>query len=320
MPRSSCCEVSVVIVCMNRLGNLYPCLRSIQENTSVSHEILVVAYLFSPENLAKAKADFPDVIFIESSRIRGFSENNNLALSQARGRYCFVLNDDTEFSQSVIDNLVEDMEKLPSNAAIVSPKLLNEDGTLQLCGRPEYPSIYYLLQQWHLHYEPIDNVRGHQPIFNQVYQTCNIAGSAFLIKTSVFRELGWFDETYFFTPEDIALSYLARKRGYGVYVDAAVCLVHKWKKTVSGIAPAVRPAAVKGSLIFFAHGSRVRYFLLASGVWLAETAKYLKASAVNLIHPSEENLLHKTTFKNIKDAIFTSETPEQIFKKHYRRG
>lgn len=88
-------DVSIVIVCMNNLNNLYPCLESIRKYTSVSYEAFVVAYLFSKENLLKVKLDFPWVTFIESNEIRGFSENNNLALKQAKGKYCFVLNDDT---------------------------------------------------------------------------------------------------------------------------------------------------------------------------------------------------------------------------------
>ena len=54
-------EVSIVIVCMNRLDNLYPCLESIARHTEVEHATLVVAYMFSPENLKKARRDFPDV-------------------------------------------------------------------------------------------------------------------------------------------------------------------------------------------------------------------------------------------------------------------
>ena len=65
-------EVSIVIVCMNNLKNLYPCLNSIRKYTTVSYETLVVAYLFSEENLEKVQHDFPWVTFIESNEIRGF--------------------------------------------------------------------------------------------------------------------------------------------------------------------------------------------------------------------------------------------------------
>ena len=309
--------VSVIIVCMNRLDNLFPCLEGLQAHTAVSCETFVVAYRFTPENLAQAKAAFPWVRWIESDEIRGFSENNNLALRQARGRYCFVLNDDTEIREDVVGALVADLERLPQDAAIVSPRLLNADGSLQLCGRPPYPARYYVLQQWHLHKEPIDDTVGKTPFFGEVFRTSNITGAAFLIKTEVFRELGWFDETYFFTPEDIALSTLTRSKGYGVYVDRAVTLVHKWRTTATRISPAVRPAAVRGSLLFFSGGSRLKYFLLALPVWLAESAKRAKAAVRLRLAPSDAGRITWETYRNISRSIFTRLTPKQLFIKYF---
>lgn len=309
-------EVSIVIVCMNRLDNLYPCLSSIREHCLLGYETLVVAYRISEENLAKLREDFPWVTFIESKETRGFSENNNLALAQAQGRYCFVLNDDTVMNMDVIGRLVEDFAKLPQDAAIVTPKLLNADGTLQLCGRPHYPARKYVLQQWHLYKEPIDNVSGKSPVFDQVYSTFNISGAAFLIKTDIFRELGWFDETYFFTPEDIALSTLARKKGYGVYVDAAAEIVHKWRTTASRLSPCVRPAAVRGSLIFFSGGSKLKYFLLALPVWVSESLKWAKASIQHRRNPVAEKRIQVQTYRHISQSIFTTKTPKEIFKRY----
>lgn len=319
-------EVSIIIVCMNRPDNLYPCLDSIAAEISAAPgsvgeefcEVLVVAYMFSPENLERARRDYPWVKFIVSDELRGFAENNNLALRQAGGRYCFILNDDTEYSGPVIGHLVEDLERLPSDAAIVSPRILNADGSLQLCGRPPYPSRYYALQQWHLHREPTDDTAGRTPEFGSVYRTSNITGACFLIRTEVFRSLGWFDETYYFTPEDIALSTLARERGYGVYVDAGVCITHKWRTTASRISPAVRPAAVKGSLIFFGRGSALKRFLLSLSVWAAESVKRIKAAVRYRRNPTEENRIKLQTFRNITRSIFGKETPKSIFIRYYR--
>ena len=242
---------------------------------------------------------------------------NNLALRQARGQFCFVLNDDTELHEDVIGALVRDFEQLPADAAIVSPRLLNADGSLQLCGRPPYPARYYVLQQWHLHKEPIDDTVGKTPLFGEVFRTSNITGAAFLIRTEIFRELGWFDEMYFFTPEDIALSTLARKKGYGVYVDRAVSLTHKWRTTATRISPAIRPAAVRGSLIFFSGGSRLKYALLALPVWLAEFSKRTKAALKLRRDPSEANRIAWETFRNITCSIFTRLTPKQLFIKYF---
>lgn len=311
-------KLSIVIVCMNRPDNLYPCLQGIKDYcTSVSYETLVVAYLFDADALAKAKADFPWVTFIESGSIRGFSENNNLALRQARGEYCLILNDDTVMDSDVPGRLVADFGLLPGDAAIVSPRILNADGSLQLCGRPPYPARNYFLQQWHLYSEPIDDTVGKIPVAAQIYRTSNITGAAFMIRTDIFRELGFFDERYFFTPEDIALSTLARRRGYGVYVDSACTIVHKWKTTVTRMQTAVRPAAVKGSLIFFGGDSPLKRFLLSLGVYAAESSKRLKAWLRRKFRPTPENAIKHRTFRNICRAVFSSESPKELFIRHY---
>lgn len=312
-------KASIVIVCMNRMDNLYPCLTSIREQVSVPAEVLVTAYLFSKENLEATKKDFPWVKFIKSNEPRGFSENNNLALRQAQGQYIFILNDDTELHEDVIAKLIADFEKLPENAAIVCPKLLNADGSLQLCGRPPYPARYYVLQQWHMHKEPIDDTPGKTAEFGEVFRTSNISGAAFLIKAGIFKKMGWFDETYFFTPEDIALSTLARRMGYGVYVDRAVSVTHKWRTTASKISTAVRPAAVRGSLIFFSGGRALKYVLIAVPVWMAEMSKRIKAAFRQTLHPSEENLIKLLTFRSITRAIFTTRTPKELFLREYAK-
>ena len=62
--------VSIVIVCMNRTDNLYPCLDSIRQFNSVGCEILVVAYLFDNQTLLKAQEKYPEVRFIDSRQTR----------------------------------------------------------------------------------------------------------------------------------------------------------------------------------------------------------------------------------------------------------
>jgi len=314
-------DVSIIIVCMNRPDNLYPCLESIRRTTvKVTYEVLVVAYMYDPEGLARAREDFPWVTFIESNEIRGFSENNNLALKQVRGRYCFVLNDDTELPGPTVDCLVEDFGALPEGTAIVSPTLLNADGSLQLCGRPPYPARHYVLQQWHLFKEPTDSTVGQEPAATvggrRLFRTWGITGAAFLIPTELFRELGWFDERFFFTPEDIALASLACRKGYGLYVDTTAQVVHKWRTTASRIMGAIRPAAVRGSLMHFSDFRSGKYLLLAVPVWLAEFAKRTKAAVVQAVRPSPRHRLELQTYRNITRSIFTHRTPKEIFKRY----
>ena len=140
-------EVSVIIVSMNNYEVLSRCLDSIRTHTSTSYEVFVVAYLFSPENLQHLRQNYPWAQIIESNEIRGFSANNNLALRKATGKYCFVLNDDTKIESDVITSLAATFDQLPSEAAVVSPKLLFADHSLQYCGRPEINWKTYVLAQ-----------------------------------------------------------------------------------------------------------------------------------------------------------------------------
>ena len=185
--------VSIVIVCMDNLENLRPCLRSIREHTRVPHETLVVAYLFSPENLRAAREEFPWATFIESNEIRGFSENNNLALRRARGRFCLVLNDDTRMDMPVVDRLVATFDDLPSEAAIVSPVIVAPDGRVLLNGKEPIDWLDIVLEFTRLPWPRLRRRRERWTGRTGVYRTWNITGACFMIKTDAFREAGWFD-------------------------------------------------------------------------------------------------------------------------------
>ena len=199
-------EVSIVIVCMNRPDILFPCLDSIRAHTGVSYETLVVAYLFSPENLKLWQERYPWVTVVPSSELRGFSENNNLALKQASGRYCFVVNDDTIMNEPVIDRLVADLEKLPSDAAAVSPCIRFADGRIQTCGRAPWTPWRYAMHylhlvdetrpsKWNMVTPSLLSGRGWPEISgsvpSSVFRTYTLNGACFLIKTDIFRQVGF---------------------------------------------------------------------------------------------------------------------------------
>ena len=179
-------EVSVIIVSMNRPDTLYPCLDGIKANTSLSFEIIVVAYMFSQSNLEALRRDYPEVKVIVSDSLRGFSENNNLALRLAEGKYCFIVNDDTLMRMPVIDRLAADFEKLPSDAAIVSPKIVFPDGKVQTSGRAPWTAWRYMKHYLHLVDETVPTKWSMQ---KGLFRTWTVNGACFLIKTDIFRDL-----------------------------------------------------------------------------------------------------------------------------------
>lgn len=313
-------QVSIVIVCMNRPDNLEPCLDSLQRYTSVSYEIWVVAYLFDKEALAKLQAEFPEVHWVVSDEVRGFAENNNLALRQVSGELVLCINDDTRIFMPSIDCLVRDFAKLPEDAAILSPKIDFPSGEVQTCGRPRQTAWKYILERYHLDGNARkDDTLGKRPVTNSIFRTTDINGACFLIRRDIFEKLGWFDERYFFTPEDIALSTLARKKGYGIYVDVDALVIHYHHKTARKVITATKPAGMRGFLMFHSRDRLLRYFILGCIVWWAEFCKFCWA-ALRCLFSSKKGLrIKRTVYVHNMASIFTTKTPKEIFLKYYNQ-
>ena len=310
-------EVSFIIVCMNKPQLLAVCLDSIRKQTKVSYEVLVTAYLFSQENLQWLREEYPWVKVIESNEIRGFAENNNLALRQAQGEYCFVLNDDTELRMPVADRLIDSFRhKAPAQCAVMSPKIVWPDGKVQSCGvapKTYSDTVKECFHLWHRN-DPsaYTNKEG-------VFRSYNIHGAAFLIRTSVFRELGWFDERYFFCPEDIALSTLANQRGYQCWVDADTEIVHfegLSSKSLSMMQTATKPAATRGTLIMYGDTTMKRIALSFSTLCYY-VPKWIVFGALWLTKHNEQHHIKAISAWHSICTVFTNRTAKQVFTQYY---
>lgn len=307
-------DVSIVIVSMNNVKDLCLCLDSIREYNHCNYEVLVTAYLYTKDNLQKVKNDYPWVTFVESNEIRGFSENNNLSLRKAQGKYCFVLNDDTEMKMPVVDMLFSRMEQLPEDTGILCPVTLNRDGSVQRCGKPKYNFFTYLLGHLNL----IKTYERHSKYVNGqgCFLTYNVSGAAFFIKNEVFESLGWFDEKYFFCPEDIALSTTVNKAGYKVYVDNDIRLTHfgggTWSKTIV----ATKPATVKGEMYFYA-GNPILNVLFILIETVAHFGRYLYWVVKGFSKDKDHRATMMKANLNAIASVWSNKTPKELFTKYY---
>ena len=309
-------KVSVVIVCMDRPDLLDPCLESLRAHNRTELEIWVVAYRFSAENLARLQADWPAVKVVESRELRGFSENNNLALRQVTGEYCFIVNDDTLMRMPVIDRLLADFDRLPADAAVVSPKIVFPDGRVQTSGRAPWTAWRYVKHYLHRVDETVPTPWSMQ---EGLFRTWTVNGACFLIRTDVFRAAGWFDETYTFTPEDIAIGHKVNEMGYTVWADADVEITHLAGGTVSRMEAAIKPTRVRGALQFYSGGSKLKYALLGSFVWCVEAVRRLKYLFADRSDPSSHAAIMYATAGNVMRSIFTRRTSKEIFTELYQQ-
>lgn len=305
-------DVSIVIVSMNHPDDLFRCLDSLAAHTQrVTHETWVVAYLYSPENLARLRARHSDVKIIESNEIRGFAENNNLALRQAGGEFCFIVNDDTVMDMPVVDMLHESFQKEP-RADFFSPQILFMDGAVQYCGGPPHTLGHWLLFEFKLRRpdrlkSPFVNGQG-------IFRTYNILGAAFMVRTSVLRELGYFDEQYFFAPEDTALSTLANQRGHACFVNADVRIYHRHAATLGRHALATMLAMQRGQTIFHSRDSRLRWLVYATAMFILDAGKSLYWG---LLSRAPDHDLRSRIWRTAMAAAFSRRTPKELFLRYF---
>ncbi len=306
---------------MNNYNQLKNCLDSIKQYTNeVSYEVLLVAYFFSNENLQKLYTEYPWVKIIISDEIRGFSANNNLALRQSKGKYCFVLNDDTYFNTPVIDELVNVMER-HSDIDLLSPQILRPDGSVQYSGIPPITWIDWLMILFKFKKERKDHT-GKYIQYKGLFQTYNILGAAFLIRTEIFKQLDFFDERYFFGPEDKALSTLMNVKGYTCYVNADIKLFHLGGATggaQSKTVCATRPAERKGSVIMYSEGKMIRYYVLALFVWI-NSASWALGWLFKTLNGDKSAKYSFQANINVCRSIFSKQTTTEIFKRFYKRS
>jgi GT2 family glycosyltransferase len=303
-------DVSIVIVSMNNIKDLFLCLNSIIENThKATYEIYVVAYLFTAQNLELLKCKYPILRIIESNELRGYSENNNLALRQVKSTYSFILNDDTFFNTPVIDSLVESFIKKP-DAAFFSPVIINKGG--YQIGRPPANIFSYVIKTlFRLNYYSKNDLK----YINKkgIFQTYNVDGCAFMVKTNVIQELGYFNEEYFFCPEDLELSTIANMRGYKCYVNSNDVIHHLRGETFGRISTAVYPAMQKGMLNFYSKYSKCPKTILK----LILLIGLLKFWIYWSFQFNEKSGLQKIRYCNAINSIFSNKTPKELFIKYY---
>lgn len=303
--------VSIVIVCMNKMSNLDICLPSIEKYTKTPHVVYVVAYLFSEDNLIKLHKQYPWVKVIESNEIRGFSENNNLALRKVTTPLTFILNDDTEFKEPVLDKLIISLHSTP-DATVMSPVLWNGYGDLLYSGRRKETFWDYLLCALFKYKKPTSVYEKQEGIF----MTYTLSGAAFLIYTEEFKKIGYFNELYFFCPEDVEVGWLLNAKGKHCYVDSEANIIHyeAVSSKKSNLFYATTICAHLGSCYFYGKCILFRWILLILFIY-----RYCYHKLINLIKPSNHHKDYIYIYKKVVKFYFKKILPKKAFICEYKK-
>jgi len=219
IPSSREPDVSIIISTYGQLAVTLACLRSIARHPPrCSIEVIVVDDAYpGPEDMG-ALRDVAGIQWIRNAANLGFLLSCNLAAQAAKGRYIYMLNNDTELQPGALDALVDLLDTRP-DAAMAGSKLLFPDGRLQEAGGILWDDA----SGWNYG-------RGGDPArpeYNYVREVDYCSGASILVRRALFQSIGGFDED--FAPayyEDADLAFRLRARNMRVLYEPCSAVVH----------------------------------------------------------------------------------------------
>jgi N-acetylglucosaminyl-diphospho-decaprenol L-rhamnosyltransferase len=113
---------------------LLACLRAIEAThpEGLEREILVLDNASTDGSGAAVRALGGDIRLIERERRAGKAENDSTLLREAQGRYCLLLNEDSEIRSGAVAALIAALDA-DQRAACATPQLLDSDGNPVPC-------------------------------------------------------------------------------------------------------------------------------------------------------------------------------------------
>ncbi|PWT94565.1 MAG: glycosyl transferase family 2 [Candidatus Melainabacteria bacterium] len=250
-------KVSIVIVHWRTPELLMRCLESVYADThSDEFEVYVVDNASGDNSMDLLKRNFPQVEVRANSENVGFSRACNQVIPGTTGLYVLLLNPDTELKQDAISKLAQFMETHPDCGA-VGPKILNQDGSLQLACRRSFPSpaaaffrLTYLsrifpqnktFSRYNLTYADPDKSLAVDAL----------SGSCMMVRRAVIDKIGLLDEDIFMFGEDIDWCWRIKETGSHVYYLPEAVIYH-----LHGASSRLRPIGAtidlhKGMEVFY---------------------------------------------------------------------
>jgi N-acetylglucosaminyl-diphospho-decaprenol L-rhamnosyltransferase len=205
-------HISVVIVSYKVKDLLLDCLATLYRTTSqkVAMEVLVVDNASKDGSVEAIREKFPQVLLLANENNAGFPAANNQAFRLAKGKYVFMLNPDTAFSDDAVGLLYQYMED-HRECSLIAPALLNSDGSHQ----PSvwrHPRFRYLFSEtFYLPFWLGEKNYQDKDLSVSIEAEC-FSGAAILFRREVLDQIGYLDETMFWI-EDTEFCFRAFHAG-----------------------------------------------------------------------------------------------------------
>jgi len=243
-------DLSIVIVNWNTKNLLLDCLESIFETVkNMSIEIWLVDNASTDGSVEAVKRTYPDVQVVQNKKNMGFAAANNQAFHRMQGRYALLLNTDTLLTRGAVEMIYEFMEDNPK-VGMACGQLLNKDGSKQN-SIANFPSLISLLcNESLLQILLPKRYPSKRKEYSGPIEVDSCIGACLMVRGKAMKEVGTFDESYFFFFEETDWAYRMNQAGWKVCFVPSAQIYHFQGQTVGHQA--------RSRILYY--GSRYKYF------------------------------------------------------------
>ncbi|HFC12123.1 MAG TPA: glycosyltransferase family 2 protein [Anaerolineae bacterium] len=216
-------KASIIIPHWNGKQHLDVCLGSLRLQSWRDFEVLLVDNGSTDGSQAYVQAQFPEVTLVELGENRGFTGACNAGWARSTGEIVILLNNDTEVAENWLAEIVRAFDVHPEVGIVASKMLLFDKrdhfhtagDIMRVDGTPDNRGVWQQNQ-------------GQYEIEAYVFSAC---GGSAAYRRTMLEEIGFLDDDFFFSCEDVDLGWRAQLAGWKtLYVPTAV-VYHKLKAT-----------------------------------------------------------------------------------------
>ena len=236
------CKLSIITVNYNGLKDTCALIDSITFNEDM--EVIVVDNGSKGNEANVIQERYPNVKAIRSNQNLGFAGGNNIGIKVAKGKYLYLVNNDTIFKKFDPQALIQRLESSPT-IGMVCPKIRFAWGynPIQFAG-------YTLLSPITIRNQAIGFGEEDKGQYNTPRQTPYAHGAAMMIKREVIEKVGLMPECYFLYYEELDWSMMITRASYEIWYEPASTIYHKESQSTGQNSPLRTYYITRNRLLF----------------------------------------------------------------------
>ena len=214
--------LSYCVVNTNARDLLLACLEAIERThpEGVEHELLVLDNASGDGSVEAVRERFPQARLFALERRAGKAENDSTLLREARGRYCLLLNEDSELQPGAARALLDALEADP-RAAAAGAQLLTSEGEPVPCAWRLPDAGWALAAALFVQDRYAVQSRG-----DSVRQVGWVQSSAMLVRRSAAEQVDFLDPDFFVYSDETDFCKRLRDAGFEILFVPGARAVH----------------------------------------------------------------------------------------------